>query len=107
MKTIEKAAEEYAKGLNYSLEAKHNMCQEDFIFAFMKGAKFTQKFIPISEEFPPEDGAIIFKFTKNVEKVHCKLGWCCCGIILLDNGDSLFPKQLDFYGIEWRPINYK
>ena len=107
MKTIDERAKEYAKCLNYSMEAKHNMSQEDFAIAFKSGVEFSQKFIPISDEFPPEGCAMIFKFTKNVEKEHCKLGWCLCGVVLLDNGGSLSQEQLNFYGTEWRPINFK
>ena len=101
MKTILEVAEAFpSKDLS-------RMSRELLFNGFVNGVEFSQRFIPIRDEFPPDDVAIIFKFTKEVEKEYCKLGWCCCGIILLDNGDSLFPKQLDFYGIEWRPINYK
>ena len=103
MKTIEAAAENSYGRLSIRTEIE----ERDFKGGFAIGVEFAQRWIPISEEFPPEDVAIIFKFTKEVEKVYCKLGWVCCGIVLLDNGDSLFPKQLDFYGIEWRLIELK
>lgn len=56
---IEKAAEEYAKRLNYSMEAKHNMCQEDFKIAFKAGVEYANKYwqektrwIPVEERLP-------------------------------------------------------
>ena len=40
---LEKEAQEYAKRLNYSMEAKHNMCERDFEIAFKRGADFVNK----------------------------------------------------------------
>ena len=69
---IEKAAEDYAKRLDYSMEAKHNMCIADFEIAFKKGAQFVNnnwlektRWIPVEERLPDRDKHVLWKTQGN------------------------------------------
>lgn len=53
-KTIEEAAREYAAKLNYSMEAKHNMCPQDFEIAFCDGANYVFN-LPLASRLTAEE----------------------------------------------------
>ena len=54
MKTINEAAKEHSLKLNLSLEARDNICREDFEKSFIEGVKFAQRFISVNDELPED-----------------------------------------------------
>lgn len=79
--------------------------------AFIAGAAYANsnwqektKYKELSKEFPPEGKPLIFKFTENVQKVHCHLGYIGLGFILLDNGDSLSEREAKELGTLWKEL---
>lgn len=54
MKTIKDAAKEHSRKLNLSLEARDNICREDFEKSFVEGIKFAQRFISVNDELPED-----------------------------------------------------
>lgn len=53
-KKIEGLAREYAAKLNYSMEAKHNMCPRDFEIAFCDGANYVFN-LPLASRLTAEE----------------------------------------------------
>ena len=102
MKTIEEAAKEYAEKLNYSMEAKHNMCPMDFEISFKKGIAFAEKWISVEDELPENDNIILVKTNLGcvaTAYLHGKKS----GFIVY--GDEAYKE---FGNItHWRPINRK
>ena len=102
MKTIEEAAREYAEKLNYSMEAKHNMCPMDFEISFKKGIAFAEEWISVEEELP---------INQDIVFVKTDLG--CVTIAYLHGKKSGFivygeDAYIEFGNItHWRPINRK
>lgn len=54
MKTINEAAKEHSRKLNLSLEARDNICREDFEKSFIEGIEFAQRFISVNDELPED-----------------------------------------------------
>lgn len=54
MITIKEAAKEHSRKLNLSLEARDNICREDFEKSFIEGVKFAQRFISVNDELPED-----------------------------------------------------
>ena len=52
MITIKDAAKEHSRKLNLSLEARDNICREDFEKSFIEGVKFAKRFISVNDELP-------------------------------------------------------
>ena len=109
----EKAVEEYAESLKSI--AFENLSGEETPYllrgAFKEGLESANKhwqektrWRDLSSEFPPEEKAILFKSTKNVEKVHCRLGFIGLGLILLDRSDSLSEREAKELGTFWKEI---
>ena len=100
MKTIEEAAKEYAEKLNYSMEAKHNMCPMDFEISFKKGIAFAEEWISVEDELPENDNIILVKTNLGcvaTAYLHGKKS----GFIVY--GDEAYKE---FGNItHWRPIN--
>ena len=111
---IEKAGWEYAnKSIDETTEIPKDIEQirSYAVTDFMEGAEFADRhwiektaWRDLLDVFPPEGKAIIFKFTQNVEKVHCRLGFIGLGFILLDRGDSLSERHAKELGTFWKEI---
>ena len=69
MKTIEEAAKEDAEKLNYSMEAKHNMCPMDFEISFKKGIAFAEEWISVEDEPLPKGETILLMYDNNPKHV--------------------------------------
>ena len=54
MITIKDAAKEHSRKLNLSLEARDNICREDFEKSFIEGVKFAQRFISVYDALPED-----------------------------------------------------
>ena len=54
MITIKDAAKEHSRKLNLSLEARDNICREDFEKSFIEGVKFAKRFISVNDEIPED-----------------------------------------------------
>ena len=104
MKTIEEAAKEYAEKLNYSMEAKHNMCPMDFEISFKKGIAFAEEWISVEDELPENSIEIIFK-TKEGRVYSGFYGLSCNFYATLTNilGNNIMIDKVT----HWRPINRK
>ena len=110
METIQEAAKEYAEALNYTMEAKHNMCPMDFEIAFKKGVDFAQRWIPIEEELPDYYKPIIGAFFITEILIEAPLsvwrGWSD-----ISNGDIYTVMGTDIIAdgkpTKWRPIEIK
>ena len=54
MKLIKEAVKEHSRKLNLSLEARDNICREDFEKSFIEGIEFAQRFISVNDELPED-----------------------------------------------------
>lgn len=104
-KEINKAANNYV--LN---RCKDSVYTESTICgAFKQGAYLSNKYWRNKNQWKdisscPEETALIFKFTENVEKKYCRLGYVFYGFVLLDRGDSISIDEAIFYGVKWKEI---
>ena len=112
---IERAAKEYAEkevvmGSAY-IYPTHRRFVEAKAESFKAGAELVDKYWQektkyksLSDELPKEGEPVIFKFTKNVQKVYCRLGCVALGFILLDDGDSLSQREAKELGAFWKKL---
>ena len=108
MKTIEEAAKEYAEKLNYSMEAKHNMCPMDFEISFKAGIAFAEEWISVEEELPERcKKATAYNILVLKTEIDGEIKAITLGYLMSD----CWYTQLGKVEIEsithWRPINRK
>ena len=111
MKTIEEAAKEYAENLNYTMEAKHNMCPMDFEKSFKRGASFAEEWISIKDELPDYDQPILTKdIYGNYDLMYLKIAG---DERVSEPDEDIFINGGMWYKLSenlithWRPINRK
>ena len=103
MKTINEAAKEHSRKLNLSLEARDNICREDFEKSFIEGIEFAQRFYPIERD---KDGFTTLKQDEEFQKNFPILVKGNYGIELLDELTTDLEKPGHGY-THWRPVNLK
>ena len=106
-KDIDKASANYV--LNICVDSIYT--ESTISEAFKRGAYFSNKYWrkfnewrDISVRMPDEDKPVIFKFTKNVDKTYCRLGYICFDFILLDRGDSMSKEEAIWLGAMYKYI---
>ena len=99
---IEKAAVEYAEGLSYSMEAKHNMCQEDFQIAFKLGADFVNKYWQEKTRWKSLTTEPPTEFGENKRILINHINGGACIYTLYSNANVEYAIDMGF--IEWKEI---
>ena len=102
MKTIEEAAKEYAEKLNYSMEAKHNMCPMDFEISFKKGIALAEEWINVDKEPIPKGETVLFMYDNDPNRI-------VSGFADKTDGSACPHWRGEGWikATSWRPINRK
>lgn len=129
MITIQEAANQHAKNLNLSLEARHNLSNIDFETSFKEGVKFAQEWINSDDQKPEIIEENLNITGQENPKRSCEVilndrNWICIArlyeidkpVVWLHGQKFEVENNLIWWdgetyhkvsGTKWRPIYYK